>query len=87
MTFVLQPRFGRVAAAIGDPTRSQMLGRLLDGRLYTARELADGAGVVASTASQHLKLLLEERLIRMRVQGRHHYFTLADGNVAQALEA
>ena len=83
----VQPRFARVAAAIGDPTRALMLARLLDGRHYTAKELAEQGGVAAATASQHLKRLVEERLARVRTQGRHRYFTLADGNVAQALEA
>ena len=83
----VQPRFARVAAAIGDPTRALMLARLLDGRHYTAKELAEQGGVAAATASQHLKLLVDERLLRVRAQGRHRYFTLADGNVAQALEA
>jgi DNA-binding transcriptional ArsR family regulator len=84
---VIEPRFARVASAIGDPTRALMLARLLDGRHYTATELAVHAGVTASTASQHLKLLLDEQLIRVRAQGRHRYFTLADGNVSHALEA
>lgn len=84
---VAQPRFARVAAAIGDPTRALMLSRLLDGRCYTARELAEHARVAASTASEHLKLLVDERLARVRAQGRHRYFALADGNVAQALES
>jgi DNA-binding transcriptional ArsR family regulator len=75
-----------VAAAIGNPTRALMLARLLDGRHYTAKELAGHGGVTAATASQHLKLLVGERLARVRTQGRHRYFTLADGNVAQALE-
>jgi DNA-binding transcriptional ArsR family regulator len=83
----VQPRFARVAAAIGDPTRALMLARPLDGRHYTAKELAEQGGVAAPTASQHLKLLVEERLARVRTQGRHRYFTLADGKVAQALEA
>jgi DNA-binding transcriptional ArsR family regulator len=82
-----QPRFARVAAAIGDPTRALMLSRLLDGRFYTATDLAQHAGVSAPTASQHLKLLVEEGLARVRAQGRHRYFMLADGNVAHALEA
>jgi DNA-binding transcriptional ArsR family regulator len=82
-----QPRFARVAAVIGDPTRALMLSRLLDGRFYTAKELADHAGVTAPTASQHLKLLVDERLASVRAQGRHRYFMLADGNVAHALEA
>lgn len=84
---IIEPRFARIAAAIGDATRSLMLSRLLDGRHYTATELAVHAGVTPPTASQHLKLLVEERLIRVRTQGRHRYFTLADGNVAHALEA
>jgi DNA-binding transcriptional ArsR family regulator len=82
-----QPRFARVAAAIGDPTRALMLSRLLDGRFYTATELAQHAGVAAPTASQHLKLLVDEGLARVRAQGRHRYYMLADGNVAHALEA
>jgi DNA-binding transcriptional ArsR family regulator len=82
-----QPRFARVAAAIGDPTRALMLSRLLDGRFYTATELAQHAGVAAPTASQHLRLLVDEGLARVRAQGRHRYYMLADGNVAHALEA
>jgi DNA-binding transcriptional ArsR family regulator len=82
-----EPRFARIASAIGEPTRALMLARLLDGRHYTASELAAHAGVGSSTASEHLKLLVEERLVRVRAQGRHRYFTLADGNVAHALEA
>jgi len=87
MSTVVQPRFARVAAAIGDPTRALMLSRLLDGRFYTASDLAGHAGVSAPTASQHLKLLVDEGLARVRSQGRHRYFMLADSNVAHALEA
>ena len=87
MNAAAQPRFARVAAAIGDPTRALMLSRLLDGRFYTATDLARHAGVAAPTASQHLKLLVEEGLAKVRAQGRHRYFMLADGNVAHALEA
>lgn len=87
MSAAAQPRFARVAAAIGDPTRALMLSRLLDGRYYTATDLATHAGVAAPTASQHLKLLVEEGLARVRAQGRHRYYMLADANVAHALEA
>jgi DNA-binding transcriptional ArsR family regulator len=87
MSTAAQPRFARVAAAIGDPTRALMLSRLLDGRYYTATDLATHAGVAALTASQHLKLLVDEGLARVRAQGRHRYFMLADANVAHALEA
>jgi DNA-binding transcriptional ArsR family regulator len=83
----IEPRFARIASAISDPTRARMLSRLLDGRHYTAKELAEYAQVTAATASAHLRLLVDEQLARSRSQGRHKYFTLADGNVAHALEA
>lgn len=82
-----EPRLARVAAAIADPTRARVLARLLDGRLHTAGELATHAGVSAATMSAHLKLLVDEGLARVRPQGRHRYFALADGDVAHALEA
>ncbi len=82
-----EPRLARVAAAIADPTRARVLARLLDGRLHTAGELATHAGVTAPTMSAHLKLLVDEGLARVRPQGRHRYFGLADGDVAHALEA
>lgn len=82
-----EPRLARVAAAIADPTRARVLARLLDGRLHTAGELAAHAGVGAATMSAHLKLLVDEGLARVRPQGRHRYFGLADGDVAHALEA
>ncbi|WP_422011015.1 ArsR/SmtB family transcription factor [Roseateles sp.] len=82
-----EPRLARVAAAIADATWASTLARLLDGRLYTAGELARHAGVTAATMSGHLKLLVDEGLARVRPQGRHRYFGLADGDVAHALEA
>lgn len=82
-----EPRLARIAATIGDPTRALTLARLLDGRYYTAKELAQHAGVTAATMSGHLKLLADEQLVRVRAQGRHRYVGLADGNVAHALEA
>ena len=82
-----EPRLARIAAAIADPTRARTLARLLDGRLHTAGELATQAGVSAATMSAHLKLLVDEGLARVRPQGRHRYFGLADGDVAHALEA
>lgn len=77
----------RIASAIGDAARAAMLARLLDGRYHTASELAAEAGVAASTASGHLRVLLDAGLIKPRSQGRHRYFMLADADVAHALEA
>lgn len=81
------PRFARVAAAIGDPTRARMLGALMDGASRPAGEIAHAAGVHPSTASGHLGRLVDEGLIAVQVQGRHRYYRVSDGDVARALEA
>jgi DNA-binding transcriptional ArsR family regulator len=82
-----EPRFVRVAAAIGDPTRARMLGALMDGASRPAGEIAQAAGVHPSTASGHLAKLVDEGLVAVRVQGRHRYYGVSDPDVARALEA
>ncbi|WP_285413882.1 helix-turn-helix transcriptional regulator [Pseudomonas sp. lyk4-40-TSB-59a] len=77
----------QVAAAIAEPARTKMLCSLMDGHARTATELATLAEVSASTASAHLGKLKDLALVRLHVQGRHRYYSLADKRVAQALEA
>jgi DNA-binding transcriptional ArsR family regulator len=77
----------RVAAMIADPARSRMLAYLLDGQYASAGELAQAAGVQPSTASAHLDKLTRADLVVCEPRGRHRYFKLADGEVAQALQA
>jgi DNA-binding transcriptional ArsR family regulator len=81
------PRIAAIAALIGDPARANMLTLLMDGRSLTARELAEGGGIAAPTASGHLARLLEAGLLAVRRQGRHRYYRLSDADVAEALEA
>jgi DNA-binding transcriptional ArsR family regulator len=76
-----------IAAAIAEPARTRMLYALLDGRARTSTELAIVAEVSPSTASVHLARLRERRLLKMHAQGKHHYYSLADAQVATALEA
>jgi DNA-binding transcriptional ArsR family regulator len=82
-----EPRFARIAAAIGDPTRARMLSYLLGNEHATAGEMARAAGVTAQTASTHLQRMIRSDLLTVRVQGRHRYFRLAGDEVAHALEA
>jgi DNA-binding transcriptional ArsR family regulator len=82
-----EPRLARVAAMIAEPARSRMLAYLLDGQLATAGELARAGGVQASTASTHLAQLVDAGFLACEPRGRHRYFRLADGEVAQALQA
>ncbi|KOX98801.1 ArsR/SmtB family transcription factor [Pseudomonas nunensis] len=77
----------QVAAAIAEPARTKILCSLMDGHARTSTELATIAEVSASTASAHLAKLKELALLRLHVQGRHRYYSLADKRVAQALEA
>ena len=76
-----------MAAAIGEPRRARMLCCLMDNRAKTATELAVVAGISASTASSHLRSLLELKLLAVQSQGRHRYFRLAGPAVAKALES
>src|SRR5579863_5533180 len=77
----------RIAAAIGEPARASILYCLMDGRARTSTELAMVAEVTPSTASVHLGRLKTERLVKVLVQGKHHYFSLAGVQVAEALES
>jgi DNA-binding transcriptional ArsR family regulator len=76
----------RIAAAIGEPARARILYCLLDKHARTSTELAEVANVSPSTASVHLNRLKAERLIKVLVQGRHHYFSLQGPEVASVLE-
>ena len=76
----------RIAAAIGEPARARMLYALVDNRARTSTELAMIGGVNPSTASTHLSRLKAERLVRVVVQGKHRYYSLAGADVARVLE-
>ncbi len=82
-----EPRFAKIAAMIGDPTRARMLAVLMGGEFLAAGELAAAAGVSAPTASTHIAKLLDAELVVLRTQGRHRYVRLAGDEVAHVLEA
>jgi DNA-binding transcriptional ArsR family regulator len=75
-----------VGEAIGDPSRAAMLVALLGGVALPASELARAARVVPSTATSHLKRLMQAGLVVARAQGRHRYFALSGPRVADAVE-
>jgi DNA-binding transcriptional ArsR family regulator/DNA-binding PadR family transcriptional regulator len=76
-----------VAALIGDSTRAQMLWALMGGLALPAGELAMSANVAPQTASEHLSKLLEAKLLKAEIQGRHRYYRLASPEVAAVIEA
>ena len=81
------PDISRIAALIGDPARAAMLLALMGGQALTAGELAQLASIMPSTASGHIRLMLEAGLISTEKQGRHRYARLSGPEVAEALEA
>jgi DNA-binding transcriptional ArsR family regulator len=82
-----EDKFSEVAALIGDKTRSVMLWCLLDGRAYTATELAICANISAQSASNHLSKLIHANIVVVEKQGRHRYYRCAGPHVAQAIES
>jgi DNA-binding transcriptional ArsR family regulator len=76
-----------VAALLGDPARAAIVGVLHDGRASTAGELARRAGVAPSTASEHLRRLVDGGLLMVERSGRQRHFRLASSEVADAVEA
>lgn len=74
------------AGVLADRTRATICLALLDGRAWTASELARLAGVADSTASEHLSLLVGAGLLSETRQGRHRYLRLAGPHVAELLE-
>ena len=79
-------KIAEVAALAGDPARAAMLMALLDGRAFTASELARLAGVTPQTVSGHVARLTTAGLVSVEKQGRHRYHRLASPIVARMLE-
>ncbi|MBP0578938.1 helix-turn-helix transcriptional regulator [Labrys sp. LIt4] len=80
------PDFAFAASLVADPARALMLTALLDGRALPAGELAYAARIAPQTASSHLAKLLAGGLLAVETEGRHRYYRLAGGHVAEALE-
>jgi DNA-binding transcriptional ArsR family regulator len=82
-----EPDLAAVGALLAEPARAKVLLALLDGRSLPASLLASEAGIAPSTASYHLARLVDAGLIAVASRGRHRYFTLTGGEVAQLIEA
>lgn len=80
------PKLHEIAAAMADGSRARMLCTLMDGRSFTAKELAVDAGISPQTASVHLARLRDVGLIVAERRGRCVYHRLAGEDVADMLE-
>ena len=76
-----------MAGLLADPVRTALVMALMDGRAWTAGELAASAGASPQLASHHLGRLVEGGVVSVSPQGRHRYHRLARPEVARAIEA
>ncbi|NET33607.1 MAG: winged helix-turn-helix transcriptional regulator [Cyanothece sp. SIO1E1] len=83
----LKDNFSQMASLIGDKARAKMLWSLLDGRAYTATELANAADITKQACSHHLAKLVSANLLQSVKQGRHKYYRYASDEVAQVIES
>ncbi len=74
------------AGMLADRSRAAMCLALLDGRAWTAGELALHARLTPPTASEHLNQLVKAGLLTEERQGRHRYLRLAGPQMARLIE-
>lgn len=74
----------RTFHALGDASRRRMLSAIRRKGSCTAGELGALFESAQPTISRHLKVLEEAELVRRRVEGRAHVFSLAPARVRQA---
>lgn len=81
-----EPNLAAAAALLAEPARAElMLSTLADGPL-PASELAARAGIARSTASGHLRRLVDGGFLVVSERGRHRYYEAAGPAVAEAVE-
>lgn len=80
-------KFVDIAGLVGEPARAKILWSLLDGRAYTAGELATAADISGTSASNHLTKLLGAELLKVEKQGKHRYFSFSRPEIAYAIES
>lgn len=71
---------------LADSSRAEICLALLDGRAWTAGELAQHAGIAPSTATEHVNALVAGGLLASERQGRHRYVRMAGPATAALLE-
>jgi DNA-binding transcriptional ArsR family regulator len=83
----VEDALAEMAGLIGDPVRIKVLWTLLEGRAFTATELAIHVDTSPQNLSMHLSKLIKADLLTVEVQGRHKYYAIAHPEVAHAIEA
>lgn len=64
-----------VFAALGEPTRLQLVSRLSDGESRSIAQLSDGFGMTRQGVTKHLRILEQAGIVRSSRIGRENRFT------------
>ena len=83
----MENQFKQIATLIGDPTRATIMWTLLEGKAFTATELAITVTTSPQNISMHLTKLVQANLLVVESQGRHKYYRFARKEIAYAIEA
>src|SRR5258706_5444988 len=83
----MENQFKEIAALIGESTRATIMWTLLDGKAFTATELAIVANTSPQNISMHLNKLVEADLLCVENQGRYRYYSFSRRDIAYAIEA
>ena len=79
--------FITTASLLCEPSRARIVWNLLDGRAYTATELASVSDLSPTSVSNHLSKLLKGEIVKVDVQGKHRYYSFASEEVAYVVES
>ena len=74
-------------AALGDPLRLALLGRLRDGQDRTLVQLTDGTGLTRQGVRKHLRVLADAGLVSQGRAGRESRWRLRRAGLAHAQRA
>jgi DNA-binding transcriptional ArsR family regulator len=80
-------RLGPVFEAIADPTRRELLRRLVDTDPQTPSDLAQGLPMTRQAVSKHLMALADAGLIRVEEVGRQRRYHLTPEPLGEAISS
>ncbi|HVB02487.1 MAG TPA: helix-turn-helix domain-containing protein [Chitinophagaceae bacterium] len=83
----MENQFKQIASLIGSPVRAAILWTMIEGKAFTATELAISADTSPQNISMHLARLVQAGLLRVENHGRHRYYTYSRKEIAYAIEA
>jgi DNA-binding transcriptional ArsR family regulator len=77
-------RSAPVFAALGDATRLELVGRLIDGEPRSIAQLADGLDLTRQGVTKHLRVLQRAGIVKAKSVGRESQFSYVPEPVERA---